>query len=112
MPANYSEVFHMYEAKCSYCGYEESGTFVPSTSGMPVSKPVTAQIIIGEALPNSHNLMWLRKLHPRFANLSPSELKEAFLNSQFIELPELYAEELEQIKTKCKAMCFQIIVKE
>jgi hypothetical protein len=76
MPANYSEVFHMYEAKCSFCGYEESGIFVPSTSGMPVSKPVTAQIIIGEALPNSHNLMWLRKLHPRFANLSPSELKE------------------------------------
>lgn len=102
----------MYEAICSHCGYEEAGTFSPSVLGMPVVKPASVSVYLQDAKPTAANLLWLSKLHPKFASLSPGELKAAFLAGTILDLGTLYAEDVERVQKKCFAMGFTVEVKE
>ncbi len=101
----------MYEASCSHCGYEEAGTFVPPALGMPIAKPAAVSIKLHDAKPTAANLLWLRKLHPKFSSLAPGELKAAFLTGPILSLGALYAEDVERVQKSCQAIGFSVEVK-
>lgn len=112
MLAAYSTLGHLFEINCSHCGYEEAGTFIPSSLDMPVAQTACLKINLGEAKPTAANLMWLSKLHTQFAALTPHELKAVFTADSMLELGNLSAEEVELIKKKCAVMGFYVFIAE
>jgi len=112
MPSTYSAYGHIYEARCTFCGYEEGGTFFPAHREMPRSPEVHVLIKIDGAQPTAVNLMWLRQLHPKFARLSPAELKAVFVAEPLLNIDHLNGEDIARLKVRCERLGFQVVVEE